>query len=119
MKDNFEIKLTKIIKQISFIFANVEISKQIYLPPEQETISENEFNGFEIREITIPSSIKTIEKSVYADCFLLPQIIIPSSVEFIDENAFYGCFDLNQITIDPYSTKIHKNALKSARILIA
>ncbi|MBQ9833171.1 MAG: leucine-rich repeat protein [Clostridia bacterium] len=48
----------------------------------------------DITEVSLPSTIKTIEDEAFVYCMSLEQIIIPDSVESIGISAFEGCTSL-------------------------
>ena len=50
-------------------------------------------------EMTIPKSIKSIDKCSFYECKALTIISIPSTVEIIGPYAFFGCDLLKEITI--------------------
>lgn len=63
-------------------------------------ISSNLLNGFSnLREITIPSSVTTIERFAFSHCALLSELIIPDSVTSIGCSAFNWCISLTKLVI--------------------
>jgi hypothetical protein len=60
----------------------------------------------ELTSITIPSSVRTIEKSAFAWCTGLKRLDLPNSVTSIGEEAFRECSGLTSITLPPSVTKI-------------
>lgn len=56
---------------------------------------------FNLKQITIPSTIKYIGKNAFLNCKSLEEIEIPSSVTRIESNAFESCISLCKIEIPP------------------
>lgn len=53
--------------------------------------------------VSLPSTLKVIERGVFWRCAAPEEITIPASVEKIGDYAFYGCVNLNHIY--NYATK--------------
>ena len=69
------------------------------------------FDGWgTITSVSIPDSIKYIERSAFKGCNSLTSIIIPESVTSIGYGAFSGCSSLTSITIPESVTSIDYNA---------
>ncbi len=62
--------------------------------------------------MTIPNSVKTIERLAFSDCTGLTSVIIPNSVTYIEYKAFYGCSGLTSVTIPNSVTKIKEYAFQ-------
>ncbi len=54
---------------------------------------------FELREIVLPQSLKTIGKNAFYHNYYLQKIDIPAGVTEIGGGAFASCSNLNEITI--------------------
>lgn len=63
-----------------------------------------------LTSITIPESVKTIERYAFAYCYNLSSIIIPRNVSHIGENAFAVCKNLNTIIFPDNITSIEHGA---------
>ncbi len=65
----------------------------LVIPDSVEYIGEKAFSGNKgFTSLTIGSSVETIDKYAFANCYgLTGDLIIPDSVETIGERAFYGC----------------------------
>lgn len=63
-------------------------------------ISERAFYDCSITSITIPSSIKTIEKEAFFGCSRIKTLYIPYSVITISNMAFRSCQKLSSIQVD-------------------
>ncbi len=52
-----------------------------------------------LKNITLPNSLKSIEESAFYNCPGLTTVIIPSNVTYIGLRAFYGCSGLTKVII--------------------
>lgn len=68
------------------------------------SLPERAFETSTIKSINLPSSITSIGKMAFVQCYGLTSVSIPNSVEFIGGGAFRECTSLSQITI-PDSVK--------------
>ena len=66
-----------------------------------------------ITSVSIPSTVTTIGKRAFYDCYNLAEITIPNSVTTIGESAFYACSALAEITIPNSVTNIGNGAFES------
>ena len=73
-------------------------------------------NAFEscdnLKNITIPDSVKTIEFAAFRYCKNLEKIEIPKGVSSIGLYVFSGCTALSQITIQESVTYLEDTAFK-------
>lgn len=70
-----------------------------------ESIKDGAFIGFKkVKEIKIPSSVKTIGKSAFRSCHSLESIEIPEGVTKIEKETFWGCGKLKSVIL-PKSLK--------------
>jgi hypothetical protein len=76
-----------------------------------------EYPGGNAGDYTIPSSVTSIHKMAFADCYLLSGITIPSSVTSIGDNAFMGCSGLNTVTVPSSVTSIGYGAFENCTSL--
>lgn len=53
----------------------------------------------QIKTITIPPTVKTIENSAFSGCTNLQEIVLPQSVTKIGDHAFAGCISLTKAVI--------------------
>ena len=60
--------------------------------------------------VTIPNSVKSIEKETFSGCSGLTSVTIPNSVTSIGEYAFYRCSGLTSVTIPNSVTSIGNSA---------
>ncbi len=91
--------------------------KEIIIPESVTTIEFAAFCNCMIKTLTLPNSIKTIEKEAFRGCTGFTEIIIPDSVEEIGESAFRNCSDLEHITIEKGVQTIDKCAFSDCTSL--
>ena len=65
---------------------------------------------FELREIVLPQSLKTIGKNAFYHNYYLKKIDIPAGVTEIGAGAFAKCQNLSDITIRGENTLLHGGA---------
>lgn len=68
--------------------------------------------------ITIPSTVETIEEGAFAWCSKLIYVTIPDSVVEIGRGAFSECYGLKSLTIGRNVTKIGSDAFYEARGIV-
>lgn len=110
--DKNKIKMAIFITGISETDQNFHGDKNISYITLDSTITkiksderEGSFEGcISLVDISIPSSVTSIEDHAFEGCISLKRISIPSAVNFIGAYAFYCCASLVEITI-PYSVK--------------
>ena len=73
--------------------------KEIQLPDTLKTIEKEAFSHTGLERVTIPESIETIENYTFYMCKSLKNITIPDTVKTIGEYAFEECDALTEITI--------------------
>lgn len=54
-----------------------------------------------LKKVTLPSTLKIIERNAFNYCIELEEITIPANVTDIDKRAFYDCKKLKKIVIGP------------------
>lgn len=64
----------------------------------------------ELKNVTIPNTVKTISAKSFYSCINLANIVIGDSVEIIGGYAFYNCSGLKKVTIPNSVTEIHAYA---------
>ena len=70
-----------------------------------------------MESITIPGSVKAIEKEAFIECEKLKRLTIPNSVESIGESAFSGCRGLEEVTLSAGMTTIGQSLFNGCRNL--
>ncbi|WP_455097076.1 leucine-rich repeat domain-containing protein [Prevotella jejuni] len=63
-----------------------------------------------LTSVTIPNSVKTIERFAFYDCKSLTSVTIPNSVTTIEQSAFSYCSSLTSVTIPNSVTTIELSA---------
>ena len=61
-----------------------------------------------LEEITMPETVKILERYAFRDCAMLKSVVLPDSIESIGGHAFQGCTSLSfvQLPINPNFTKL-------------
>ncbi len=83
---------------------------EISIPNGVFTIGGGAFKGSSIKKVSIPSSVKVIDKYAFADCEELEEINFSEGLEIINESAFSGCHKLNSIELPIGLLTIEKHA---------
>ncbi len=86
-------------------------AKEITLPSTVRSIGTGAFKDFtNLRRIIIPAGVTEIGDSAFEGCRQLSQIVIPAGVTEIGDSAFEGCRQLRQIVIPEGVTEISNDA---------
>ena len=92
--------------------------KKISLPNGVETIEKSAFSYCSsLEQINIPDTVKTIVGSAFFGCEALKNVVIPSSVSEIGKSAFGGCVSLETLNIPDGVTKILENSFVDCKAL--
>ena len=88
-----------------------DISTITYEIPEGvETIRSKAFyKCYELTEITLPSTLKSIEEKAFFRCSL-KAVTLPENLTFIGKDAFAYCYDIQELTIPATVTQIDEYA---------
>lgn len=103
--------LKEISKKIDSVFANpsyIHINLDLSAVEITE-ISESAFASAKLTGITLPNSLKSIEKNAFGATYHLKKIVIPDNVETIKTEAFIGS-RLTEITLPASLTNIGEYA---------
>lgn len=73
--------------------------KQITLPSTLKTIEEKAFFLCDLKEIVLPEGLETIGKDAFGFCSSLKEVTVPASVTRIDEYAFYSCTSMLEVNM--------------------
>ena len=68
------------------------------------------YNCDAIESVTVPGSVKTLNKSAFSSCQNIKTVVLEDGVEIIGENAFYGNTALTDIRIPSTVTTIGNSA---------
>ena len=74
------------------------------------TIGRDAFDGSDLTQITLPSTLKTIELNAFHYCQDISSIILPEGLTSIGSSAFSNCSALTSITIPESVTSISSQA---------
>ena len=77
------------------------------------SISNEQFNNWDITSIVLPKSVKSIGLSAFSGCAFLTSIEIPDGVETIKHYTFYKCSSLVSITLPNSITQIESAAFSN------
>ena len=81
--------------------------KEYFIPSSVTTIERSVFAGCSsLRSVNIPNSVTTIASDAFAGCSSLTSVNIPDNVTTIGWGAFQGCSNLTSINIPSSVTKI-------------
>lgn len=83
---------------------------ELTLPSTLKTIDDNAFNLYlKVKDVQIPYGVTTIGNHAFSDCVQIENIVLPGTVKKIGDEAFSVCDSLNSITIPASVTEIGKN----------
>ena len=75
-------------------------------------IGEEAFAWSELKKVTLPGTLKVIERAAFFESMELKEVVIPDSVVEIQKDAFYGCKKLKAI-ISPNVAELGDRAFAS------
>lgn len=93
-------------------------ASNIIIPDGVTIIKENAFgeylNSFntKVSSITLPYSVKKIEKEAFKNNYNIVEVIINSNIDTIEKQTFYGCGSLNNIKLPDCLKEIKEEAFK-------
>ncbi len=102
------------------VLFNREKKTLLYYPPKRggesydvpngtETISDHAFTSSDVVKVTIPPSVKKVEKSAFSFCSNLEEVNIPEGVGVLPNRVFAECAGLRKIEI-PASVRVMSEA---------
>ena len=63
-----------------------------------EKISEETFSEcVSLKEISIPDSVKVIDRGAFYDCLNLEKVVLPKGIKHIEKDAFIGCYKIKDV----------------------
>lgn len=107
----YETYFTECNKIGKYAFCSCNNLKRLTLPKDITSIEQSAFFGCSgLTSITIPSSVTAIGKWSFYDCSSLTSIELPNSTTTIDESAFQNCTSLASVTLTSNLTSIESYA---------
>ena len=73
-------------------------------------------NSYRLKEIVLPSTLKSIGQNAFSSCESLNNVVIPDSVTTIKSSAFFECSSLSNIKLSENITTISDSVLNSTAI---
>ena len=83
---------------------------EVVLPETLRSMYSGTFENMPLKQVVIPSGIKTIEDSLFSGCTSLTNVVLHSGVTKIGGSAFRNCINLKHIDIPASVTSIGGNA---------
>ena len=88
--------------------------KYIYIPSTVTTLETSLFsNCTNLSSVTIPDGVTSIPQFCFSNCYNLTSVAIPDSVTSIGLSAFQNCYNLSSITIPESVTSIGSQAFQN------
>lgn len=99
------------ICDIDGVIYTKDMKSILFYPPARDIKTRTEENGDEVRYISyeIPEGVETIRSKAFYKCYELTEITLPSTLKSIEEMAFFRC-GLNDLTLPEGLTFIGKDA---------
>ena len=82
-----------------------------------EVIGEGAFADKAIRNLTIPDTVKKIEKNAFFECDKLQTVEMGNGVEVIEEQAFSWCFELYRIDFSNNLKEVEERAFQGCKLI--
>ena len=101
-----EVSIADTVKTIGAYSCYGNGIKNIVLPEGIEKIESYAITAQHLVGISLPSTLKIIEKNAFYGCFELMAIKIPENVTRLQEDTFYGCYALDVVYIPKTVTEI-------------
>ena len=108
--ENIDLKNVSIIGNEAFY--NCTGLKSVNFSDSLLHIGYSAFENTSIETVTLPSSITSMDESVFYGCTKLTKVTIEESARFtIMENTFFGCSSLNELTINSKDVILEEESL--------
>lgn len=108
--ENIDLKNVSIIGNEAFY--NCTGLKSVIFSDSLLHIGYSAFENTSIETVTLPSSITSMDESVFYGCTKLTKVTIEESARFtIMENTFFGCSSLNELTINSKDVILEEESL--------
>lgn len=88
------------------------------IPEGTVIIGSDAFQCTSLQHITIPESVKVIEKSAFGACELLESLTLPEGLVSIEKSAFSNCWEMKSINIPESVTEIGDDIFHGCTSLI-
>ena len=105
----------KIIKSAAFKYC--KRLQSINIPNTVEEIGASAFSFTGIKQIQLPTSLKSIEPCLFYRCYNLESVHLPEDITTICQDAFMDCDRLNNIVLSNKITSIGDEAFKNCQKL--
>ena len=100
------------------LYVNGQLLTELTIPSSVTTINPCAFRGCtSLTKVTIPDHVTQIGKSAFAACVNLTTVSLPSKITSIDAGLFSGCSSLTDINIPDSVTSIGGNAFSGCSSL--
>ena len=86
--------------------------KSVTIPEGVWTIQRYAFIGCSLQSVTLPSSLTELGYYAFENCTNLTSITLPGSIIILGKETFSGCTNLNTVTIGDGVMEINENAFK-------
>ena len=100
-----------------YCFAGCPALASLYIPEGVTTLGQYILDSSGIRNLTVPSTVKTIGKNSFAICLHLKNVYISRGVKNIGEGAFRSCLELEDVVIPDTVVSIGDNAFALSKVL--
>ena len=91
-------------------FTNCENLKKVVFEEGTQVVPAYILNGAKsVKEVSIPDTVTSIERSAFAECNALENVKLPKNLTTIANNSFKACNRLAEITIPKTVTKVETN----------
>ena len=84
--------------------------ENITIPSSVQTIENSAFSSSSLREITIPDTVNYLGNGIFANCYSLTTVNLPTSIDTIPQKMFAGCIALTKVSIPRNITTINNGA---------
>lgn len=106
------------ITSITGAFCEHQNLREIVIPSSVKTIGRYTFDHcLSLESVAIPDSVKKIDEYAFSNCKKIENIIIPDSVTEIGDDAFAFCTNLNNISIGKGVTSIGDFAFRETALV--
>ncbi len=82
-----------------WIFVNEYSNIEVVLPPTTEKINNCAFEGLNLREFTMPDSVKEIGLGTLRGCAQLKKVKLSKSLKVIQQHTFCNCIKLEEVSL--------------------